>query len=203
MNKLFVALVLVVCVSYVNGLGEGFGAELANLDFRNLFGGPMMAVVQAQALSSKTTTDFITNVGFIKEGSDFKVRTVSFEYSKQENGTGRNFTLTVPFILLMPIPYIEINVLSIDLNVKLSSSESRESEQTLNVYAEVGAEAKWFAGSVNFKGGFSYKSNNKQTGTVNKEYALDIHVQCGQAALPKGTERILDLLEGVILDAKN
>jgi len=204
MNKLFIAFVVTIYVCFANASGEGFGAELGNLDFRNIFGGPMVAVVHAQALAAATTTQFITEMGFTynEEENIFVVRTVSFEYDRvEDNGTVVSYTLTVPFIMLIPIPYIEINILSIDLNVKLTSVDTTESSTNFNSYAEVGVGASWFGNSVNFKGGFSYKSNSKQTGSTSRDYSLDIHVQCGQSGLPKGTERILDMLESIIVES--
>jgi len=206
MNKLFLALVVALYISFANASGEGFGAELASLDFRNIFGGPMTAVVKAQALAASTTTQFITEMGFDYDSvaDVFNVRTATFSYDRTEdNGTVISYTLTVPFIMLMPIPYIEINILSIDLNVKLTSLDTTESSSNFESYAEVGVGASWFGNSVNFKGGFAYKANSKQTGSVSRDYSLDIHVQCGQSGLPKGTERILDMLESIITEEQN
>jgi len=197
----FVVLIAIIAVfGYANALGEGFGRDLSNIDFKNLIGGPMQAVIQAQAISAKTTTDFIHMVGFTPsaDGTTQVVKTVGFSYQKLDNGTLKNYTLTVPFILMMPVPYIEIEELHIDLNVKLNSVETSESSNQLDTYAEVGGRVGgWFA-KVNFKAGFSYQSTNKQSGEVKREYALAVHVQCTQAGMPKGTERVLDILETVI-----
>jgi hypothetical protein len=197
--KFLLAVLLVSTISLVYGNGEGFGRELSTLDFKNIIGAPMTAVIEAQALAAKTTTDFINDVGLIDVAGKKTVRTVSFEYAKLDgNNTLKNFTLTVPFIMLLPIPYIEITVLTIDLNVKLNSLDRQESSSKLNVYGDYSVGGGWWFGSVNFKGGYSYTSESKYTGETKREYALTVHVQAGQASLPKGTERILDMLESVI-----
>jgi hypothetical protein len=40
------------------------GKELASIDFANLIGGPLMAVVDAQAKAAQSTVAFIKRVGF-------------------------------------------------------------------------------------------------------------------------------------------
>jgi len=198
MKAIICFVALVDLFGLVRASGEGFGNELGSLDFKQIIGGPMQAVIQAQALSSKTTVDFIHEVGFIEEGGGAQVvRTVSFYYSKLENGTVTNYTLTLPFILMMPIPYIEIEELTIDLNVKLNSVDTTSHESATTAYAEVSGKFGWWS-SVNFKAGFSATSTSKQTGEVKREYSLNVHVECTQAGMPKGTERILDILESVI-----
>jgi hypothetical protein len=191
-------IVLFAIIGYVYCNGEGFATELNNLPFKALIGGPLTAVIQAQALSSKKTVDFIHQVGFTNNnGVDHQVRTVSFGYSKFENNTLVNYTLTVPFILMLPIPYIEIEEMTIDLNVKLNSLDKTENSQEHKSYAEISGSYGWWY-SVSFKAGYSYQSNSKQTGETKREYSLNIHVEAAQAGLPKGTERILDILESVI-----
>jgi len=189
----FVAVLAVV----VKASGEGFGQELGNLDFKQIIGGPMQAVIQAQALSSKSTVDFIHDVGFQDIGGDQYVRSVSFYYSKLDNGSITNYTLTLPFILMMPIPYIEIEELIIDLNVKLNSADTSESSSTVSTYGEVSGSYGWWS-TVNFKAGFSTQSTTKTSGSVKREYDLAVHVEASQAGMPSGTQKILDILESVI-----
>ena len=38
-----------------------YGKELASLDFKNLIGGPLSAVVEAQAMAAESTVNFIKN----------------------------------------------------------------------------------------------------------------------------------------------
>ena len=42
------------------------GQELASIDFGAMIGGPLIAVVRAQAQAANTTVDFIKSVGFKK-----------------------------------------------------------------------------------------------------------------------------------------
>jgi hypothetical protein len=44
------------------------GTELAALDFGNLIGGPLNAVITAQAMAAQSTASFIKDVGFYQQG---------------------------------------------------------------------------------------------------------------------------------------
>lgn len=68
------------------------GQELSSIDFESMIGGPLSAVVRAQAQSAMTTVDFIKSVGFkstgeeVEPGSDSSTAEpiyVSFKYPKE------------------------------------------------------------------------------------------------------------------------
>jgi len=197
MKAVILLIAFVALFGLVKCSGENFGSELGGLDFKQIIGGPMQAVIQAQAVSSKTTVDFINDVGFQNVNGDQYVRSVSFYYSKLENGSFTNYTLTLPFILMMPIPYIEIEELIIDLNVKLTSCDQSSASSQVNTYGEVSGSYGWWD-SVSFKAGFSTQSTSSSSGTVKREYDLAVHVEASQAGMPAGTQKIFDLLESVI-----
>lgn len=46
------------------------GRELSSIDFESMLGGPLSAVVNAQAQAAMTTVTFIKEVGFEPESSD-------------------------------------------------------------------------------------------------------------------------------------
>jgi len=196
--KFLVGFCLLFCAVQV--YAQNFGAELANLDFKNIIGGPLQAVITSQALSSKTTTDFINDVGLYDDNGRKTVRMVNFDYAKFNTNTStlQNYSLSIPFIMLLPVPYIEVTTMTIDLNVKLNSVQSVTSGSTFSTYGEVSGGAHWFFGSVNFKAGFSTSSSSSYTGTTEREYDLSVHVQAGQANMPAGTQRVLDMLEATI-----
>lgn len=56
------------------------GNEISSLDFKNIIGGPLIAVVEAQAQAALSTVNYIKSVGFDADG---KVVNVSFNYPKE------------------------------------------------------------------------------------------------------------------------
>jgi len=197
--KLIVAICFVFCAIQV-AYTQNFGQELSNINFKNIIGGPLQAVITAQALSSKTTTDFINDVGLIDDNGRKTIRMVSFDYSKYDSDTSslQNYSLSIPFIMLLPIPYLEVSTITIDLNVKLNSVQSTSTGSTFSTYGEVSSDWNWFIGSVNYNAGFSTTSSSAYTGTTERAYDLSVHVQAGQADMPSGAQRVLDMLEATI-----
>lgn len=56
------------------------GQELASLDFGNLIGGPLVAIITAQSLAARATADFIKTVGFNEKNQPIYV---DFTYPKE------------------------------------------------------------------------------------------------------------------------
>jgi hypothetical protein len=84
-------------------------SEISSIDFGAMIGGPLTAVINAQAQAAMTTVNFINSVGFHKENRS--VVNVDFMYSStDENGTDVPKRLTVPFLAMLPIPNLEVCV---------------------------------------------------------------------------------------------
>src|SRR4051812_24630693 len=119
------------------------GRELATLDFGNLIGGPLNAIVEAQARSAITTASFIRAGGFDYDGN---VINVDFKYTRKDNeGQDQEFTLTVPFITMLPIPYVTVESGTIEFNAKITSVTEANSEDNFEQVVDASVNARaWF-----------------------------------------------------------
>ena len=116
------------------------GRELASLDFANLIGGPLNAVVEAQAKSAISTANFVKEVAFDKNG---KIVNVDFNYNrKNDDGRDQNFTLTVPFLTMLPVPYITISDAVVEFNAKITSINESQSESNFKQQVEASKVSK-------------------------------------------------------------
>jgi hypothetical protein len=169
-------------------------ANLNNLPFDALIGGPMNAAVRAQALAAQTSIDFIRSVGF-KPDEDGEltddVRTVNFRYSRNEEGEERNFELTVPLLTIVPIPYLRIDEMTIDFTARLTDVVTTESSDDIRW----GVSASYGGKAFNFRASVSGEHKRQTKSQSNVEYTMDIHVLAKQDEMPKGLSRIVDLLE--------
>jgi hypothetical protein len=194
------------------------GDELANLNFENLIGGPLSAVVKAQALAAKTSVDFIKAVGFLPPDPDDPDSTerpimVTFQYDKPvEVKTGetttivpRTFQLSVPILAMLPIPFIRVEEATIDFNAKINSVQDSSTTTDLSIGSEFNssfsAGAKWFKASADLKVTCSYKKSTSESQKVERTYSMAIHVRAVQDELPEGTARLLGILETLITEA--
>lgn len=207
------------------------GQELSSIDFESMIGGPLVAVINAQAQAAMSTVNFIKEVGFKKledeeeAGGDTSTEEpiyVSFKYPKEivpyvpailadptadppveaadyVPAVYETQELKVPILTILPIPFIRIDTVTIDFNAKINSVEYRKTDSRLKISASTEAKAGWFFGSAKLKVSTSYQRNTQQGNTVNRTYSLAIHVRAVQDEMPAGMERMLSILEGVIM----
>lgn len=201
------------------------GQELASIDFESMLGGPLIAAVNAQAQSAVSTVNFIKEVGFKKaenaEEQDIDAQItsdpiyVSFKYFKEiapyvpadpaadppveaQPAQYEEQTLEVPFLTMLPIPYLRIDLVTIDFNAKINSVTYRKTDTNLKVDAEAEVKHGWLVGSARLKVSTSFQRNTQQGQTVNRTYSMQVHMRTVQDEMPGGMERILSILEDAI-----
>ncbi|MCG3207122.1 MAG: hypothetical protein FOGNACKC_00722 [Anaerolineae bacterium] len=203
------------------------GQELASIDFESMLGGPLVAVINAQAQSAIATVNFIKEVGFKKPSSEESAGSdtstmepiyVTFKYPKEispyvpgdanatppvpeQKAVWQVQELTVPILTILPIPFIRIDDTTIDFNAKINSVEYRKTDTNLKVDASLDASAGWLWGSAKLKVSTSFQRSTQQGTTVNRTYSMAVHIRAVQDEMPAGMERMLGILEGVITSA--
>jgi len=189
------------------------GDELSTINFESMIGGPLSAVIKAQAQAAVTSVDFIKTVGFTEgEGGKIDPTMITFEYDKlveirNEDGevTGtevKPFKLTVPFLTMLPVPFIRIEETTIDFNAKITSVQEISSTISQGTNAELKAKAGWGWGSASLKVNYSYKRSSSSNQKVERTYSMAVHVRAVQDELPAGTERLLGILENAITETE-
>ncbi len=206
------------------------GQELSSIDFESMIGGPLVAVINAQAQAAMSTVNFIKEVGFKKPsteedaGGDTSTEEpiyVTFKYPKELSpyqpaipadpsatppvaaspavpAVYETQELKVPILTILPIPFIRIDLTTIDFNAKINSVEYRKTDTRLKVDASLEAKAGWLCGSAKLKVSTSFQRTTQQGNTVNRTYSLAIHVKAVQDEMPAGMEKMLSILEGAI-----
>lgn len=185
------------------------GDELSSLNFEAMIGGPLTAVIKAQTQSAVASVDFIKAVGFDHD-DDGKITgptMVSFKYQKpveQKKADGsteivvKDYSLTVPFLTMLPIPFIRVEEVTIDFNAKITAVQESSATSSMGLDTELKAKAGWGWGSASLKVNFSYKKSTSESQKQERTYSLAIHVRAVQDELPAGTERLLGILENNI-----
>lgn len=206
------------------------GQELSSIDFESMIGGPLVAVINAQAQAAMSTVNFIKEVGFKKPtaqqlaGGDTETSDpiyVTFNYPKELSpfvpavqanvaavppvvaapavpAVYETQELKVPILTMLPIPFIRIDLATIDFNAKINSVEYRKTDTALKIDASTEASAGWFFGSAKLKVSTAFQLNTSQGVTVDRTYSLAIHVKAVQDEMPAGMEKILGILESAI-----
>lgn len=176
------------------------GQELATLDFGNLIGGPLNAVVEAQAKSAMRTTDFIREVAFDKNG---KIINVDFSYTRtNDEGHNEDFTLTVPFLTMVPIPYVQIETATVEFNAKITSITQQATLSQVSNNTDVSASGGWWFARAAMVSKTSYQRTSASSDKEERTFDMRVYVRARGADLPSGTERLLTILENVITEHK-
>ena len=206
------------------------GQELSSIDFESMIGGPLVAVINAQAQAAMSSINFIKEVGFKKPsaeqdaGGDTSTEEpiyVSFKYPKELSpyvpavpadpaatppvpaspavpAVYETQELKVPILTILPIPFIRIDLATVDFNAKINSVEYRKTNTDLKVAASLEAKAGWLWGSAKLKVSTSFQRTTQQGNSVNRTYSMAVHVKAVQDEMPAGMEKMLGILEGAI-----
>lgn len=262
------------------------GTELASLDFGNLIGGPLVAVITAQSLAAEATAKFIREAGFYpdnqpaapdgtvlagnpiyvdfkypKEIQPYQPKVEAVDYvapvaavgdsnfpngMKKPDGTAatgaiwtpaqltaaaanddahpdglpiyvpavigvpavagkgavpavyQEMKISVPILTMLPIPFIKVDIITIDFNAKITSTETTTSSSDLSASGTVNANYGGKRASVSFSGTVAYKKSTTSGSSVERTYSMAIHVQASQDEMPAGMEKLLNVLEGAM-----
>lgn len=185
------------------------GQEMA-LPMEQIIGGPLQAVVKAQALAASSTVDFIQQVGLNPApggGGAQTARTVDFSFqrrvpAREDDGgpsdvvTTETVALTVPLLTVVPVPFIRVKEATVDFEAQVSSSTLNTTDSTFGISAEASG-GFW---GVKFTVKASYTRNTKTSDQVNRSSTLKVHVYAVQDEIPAGLDRVLTILQTAIDD---
>ena len=217
-----------------------------------MLGGPLVAVVNAQAQAAMSTVNFIKEVGFKKLPPDTEAAGgdtstldpiyVTFKYPKEISpyqpavaavaavaavpavpaapgvpavpavvavpavaavaavpAVYETQQLQVPILTMLPIPFIRIDLTTIDFNAKINSVEYQKTDTNLKIDAKLDAKAGWLWGSAKLSVSTSFQRTTQQGSSVDRTYSMAVHIKAVQDEMPAGMERILGILESAIV----
>lgn len=185
-----------------------FPNELGNIPYSKILGAPLTAAVEANAEASETAAAFIQDVGFTETDSfgSFNAQRepvyVNFHYKKQatnEQGTveTQEFEMKIPLLLLLHVPYFEVDNVTVDFNVSLNSTHMRQVEEDGGGGGSVGG---LVGGIIGFNVGASYQKTDKRQQKIERSYDQSVHIEAGSIESPQGVTRLLDVLEQTITE---
>ena len=178
----------------------GQGKELAAIDFEDLIGGPLIAVINAQAKSAIATTNFIQSFAFkTGTGGTQELQTVSFDFKQvldsSLSGALTNLTtIKVPLLTIIPIPYIQIDSLTIDFNANLHST-SKTTFSNDFTFSTSGSGA--YSG-ISFSTSISDKNTYQTDSMIDDTYSMHVNVHASQKSMPGGMAQVLGIFSSII-----
>lgn len=180
--------------------GAGLGTEFAAVPFKKILSSPLLAVVEAQSESAKTTLAFIK--GLMTD--DGEVLTTTFKYKKNvtegDQVTNKAIELEVPLLVLLPIPFIRVEYMNMKFNVKLTSLHKVHDEKSTEVGANWNVDGSYAGVKFGMSGHVTHNSKHSADDEIRREYSMEVQVHAVQDKMPGGMERVLNLLEGCIAE---
>lgn len=182
-----------------------YGEEISTISLGSIIGGAMNAIVEAQSQAANTTIQFIESVGFeTKNGVKTPVY-VDFEYArnnyseKEKKNIVQTTKMKVPFLTMVPIPFIRIDDAVIDFNVKINSVEEAKTLDSNKWGGHTEATANYngwrFKTGIKLNASISNQKKSTTSDTVKRDYSLNVRVHAIQDDMPAGVERLLNALE--------
>lgn len=187
------------------------GQELAALDFANIIGGPLQAVIKAQAASAMVTYNFIQAAAFQNSGSgssgsgnaSTQLKVMEFDFG-QLLGSGKSglaggmSVIKVPLLTMLPIPFIRVDSMTIDLNVQLHDVQTASLSNTLIASAGTQSSENLEVESSTLSTSVT-EQNTFQAGQLTDDtYSLKVSVHAVQDQMPSGMANILSIFSNVV-----
>jgi hypothetical protein len=103
---------------------------------------------------------------------------------------------------MVPIQFLRIQQLDVDFNVKLASVERTASVGRIKAQASASYSAgfKRFGPSISVGASFSAQRTKGESNKVSRSYDMGVKIRAGQAEMPVGVERMINLLDKLITE---
>jgi hypothetical protein len=185
------------------------GQELAAIDFADIIGGPLIAVINAQAKSAHVTSNFIQQTAFTTDQNP-KLKVVSFDFSQilgSQTQTGTSaltsdqLTIKVPLLTLLPIPFIRVDSMTITFNVNLHSMSTVALSNDFTFNSSTTASDSSFLGlgpAISFSASVTDRNTYQNDQLTDDTYSLNVTVHAVQDQMPGGMSQILGIFGNVI-----
>jgi Protein of unknown function (DUF2589) len=169
-----------------------------------LVGGPLAAIVNAQAQAAKATTDFISEVGFERAGPGYPTRARKFEFEFERMAEYPYYpgefyrqyvSMEVPFLTIAPIPFVRIGEASLDMEIKVVRPPQVEPKDT-NVSISSKGESL-LNKHIRIDGTYTYLKPIREPTDLGS--TIKISLKLVQDPTPEGLARALTVLHDSII----
>lgn len=188
------------------------GKELAALDFAQIIGAPLQAVIRAQSASALVTYDFIQKTAFEPtsgtSGGAAKLRVMAFDFGQllgdtqggaDSHGTAKALSvIKVPLLTMLPIPFLRIDDMTIELNVQLHDIRSSTLTNTLVASAGTSSTENLEVESSTMTTSVTEQNTYQEGENTDDTYSLKVTVHAVQDQMPGGMANVLSIFTNTV-----
>lgn len=170
------------------------------MELKQLIAGPLIATIEADALSGQKYLSYILSVAFESynptTGETGNLRLLNFSYDEQDGAIVRKKSVSIPLLTLIPLPLLQIHEADFDFDIKILDALYEKRDEKFST------EEGHIVTKGNTGNGFRMraslapqKSEGKHTGTLQQSLManMKVKVKMHQADMPAGLSNILHL----------
>lgn len=171
------------------------------MELQQLIAGPLIATIEADALSAQKYLDYVMRVAFEsynpETGDTGKLRMMTFTYNEQDvNGLPHKRTVSIPLLTLVPLPLLHVEEADFDFDIKILDALSESINEKFSIEEGTSVanrpEVTGFrlrASLAPKQGGFSHSGDLQQSLSAN----MKVKVKMRPADMPAGLSNLLHL----------
>lgn len=174
------------------------------MDLHQLIAAPLLATVDADSLAARRYLDYLCTVAFEsydrQSGRTGPLRMLRFSYNSSDATGSRRRQVAVPLLSLVPLPLLHVQEAEFDFDINIMDAVStREQEQFSFKEGRAVAPAGDEPGDgLRIRASLApQQSGGRETAAQRSLTAnMKVHVKMGQAGMPGGLSRLLNLAAG-------
>lgn len=165
------------------------------MDLKQLIAAPLIATLEADAMTTASYVDFLREVAFESDGKKDlgKLKTFTFQYYQSDKSGKTLKAVEIPVISLIPIPLLQIKEATFDFDIKILDSITETGEQQFS-FDEDTASPQENDGKTSIRAALAPQSGkSSQTKESSLSANMKVQVIMQQADMPAGLANLLSL----------
>lgn len=180
------------------------------MDLQQLIAGPLIATIEADAMSAQKYLNYVLNVAFESydpsSGKTGKLRMLTFSYMEHDGDMAHRRTVSIPLLTLVPLPLLHIQEADFDFDIKILDAVYEKTDEKFSPEAGRAVKTENKESAFKMRASLaSQHSEGKKTGELQQSLSanMKIKVKMGQADMPAGLSNILHLTANNVLIDEN
>ncbi len=166
------------------------------MDLRQLIAAPLVATVEADALSTKKYLDHLFSVGFEPDETypdrPGKMKYVTFSYREQ----GKEKTISLPLMSLIPLPLLQVKEAEFDFDINIIDAITSQEEKSFSLVEGEVNESDEEESAFSLRASLSPSSGSGKSGSSSNQSMsanMKVKISMQQADVPGGLTNLLHL----------
>ena len=170
------------------------------MELQQLIAGPLIATIEADALSSRSYLDYLMKIAFESydpaTGKTGKIRMLTFNYSSQDINGSKQQSVSIPLLTLVPLPLLQIQEADFDFDIKILDALTETAEEHFSLEEGKSVNEENTNGKFKLRASLAPKQG-ETTNNSNVQQSLSanmkVKVKMRQADMPAGLSNLLHL----------